>query len=479
MMGLGMDSGGWAVDSPAADTAAGAEPGRDDSAGRVRISILEQHVNERRKMATELVQMAREQGAREAEVLLTRVVSRTASEGDRALEETTTTDAHIRVYDSKGSMSMARGRVAESTGADTILRRAVRALGKALPEGHELPPRLDIPTRGLSILDRRQSRLIEEDRLDVLRLNRDQCREAPASVRVGPLSYSEEFRERVFVSSGGVDVVEESSSYCLSGVAWRAESPDQRVRAEVRSRTFADVASRPLGHELCARTGRLGTRASMPGSRTAVVVEPRAVAAILEAIVPSFRAERVDTKRSFLAGRVGTRIGSEKLHVVDDGRLGGALETRSFDDRGVSPVAMTLIREGIADAMYEGPQRAARHGRRPTGHERADGTLWPGNLIIRPGSRSRNMLFPALGSFVAIDAVLDTSGISERSGAIKVPVRLSRWEGPTWQGTIGEAVLDTTVFELFGGIRNLTSDQGRYGRVDACTWITEGPWFAD
>jgi len=479
MMGLGMNSGGWAVDCWTADTAAGVEPARDDSAGRVRTRILEQHVNERRKMATELVRMARDLGAREVEVLLTRVVSRTAREGDRTLDESTATDAHVRVYDGRGGMAKARGRVAESTGAETILRRAVRALENAKSGGHELPPRLDIRTRGLSIQDRRQGRLMEEDRLEVLRLNREQCREAPPAVRVGPLSYAEESRERVFVSSGGIDVVEESSSYSLAGEAWRAESPEERVRAEVRSRTFADVASRPLGHELCARIGRMGTRASMPGSRTAVVVEPRAAAAILEAIVPSFRAERVDTKRSFLVGRVGTRIASPKLHVVDDACLGGALETRSFDDRGVSPVAMTLIREGIADALYEGPQRAASHGRRPTGHERADGSLWPGNLIIRPGSRSRNMLFPDLGTFVAIDAVLDSSGISERSGAIKIPVRLSRWEGPTWQGTIGDAVLDTTVFELLGGIRHLTSDQSRFGRVDACTWITEGAWFAD
>ena len=436
-------------------------------------------MSEHRKMAAALVRQARKEGAKEAEVLVTSSERRAATRVRGPVTQETHVEAVIRIFDGQGRTAQARGKVAESTGAEAVLRRAFRALERAEPDPAESPaPRLDLVERGLSILDRRQKLLEDDDRLEVLRDNMDECRKVSATVRLGAFAYEEELRERAFVSSRGVDTVEIGSRYWLRGAAFAVEHPDEVVTDEVSSRHFADVASRPLGFELGSRVLALSTPAELPAERTAVVFEPRAFAALLEALLPAFRAERIDTKRSFLLGRVGTRIASDKLHVVDDGRLPGAFETRSFDDRGVPPVSMGLITEGVAATLYEGPGRAAQNGRRPTGHELEDGGLWMGNLIIRPGSRSRNMLFPDLGTFVTVDEVIDLSGVSERSGKIDVPVRLSLWEGPDRVGSIGRAILNTDVFELFGGIQNLTSDQGRYGRVDACTVITEGPWFS-
>lgn len=435
-------------------------------------------MSEHLKLAESLLREARNEGAKAAEVLVVASTSRRAERVRGPVRVDEHVEAVIRVFDGEGRRAQARGKVAESTGADAVMRRAFRALERAEPDPYEGPAqRLDRTDRGLSILDRRQAHLDDESRLEVLQDNIEQCTAVGSKIRAGSFTYEEELLERAFTSSRGVHAHEVSTRYRLEGEAFAVGAPDVVIRDRIDSRHFADVASRPLGHELGQRVLALDTRAEPPEGKTAVVFEPRAFAALLEVLIPAFRAERVDTKRSLLLGRTGTRIGSDKLHLVDDGRLPGGYATRAFDDRGVPPVAMGLITEGIADGLYEGVRRAAEHGRRPTGHELEDGGLWMGNLIIRPGSRSRNMLFPDLGTFVAVDEVLDVSDVSERSGKIDVPVRLSRWEGADWAGTIGEAVLDTDIFELFGGIQNLTSDQSRHGRVDACTVITEGPWF--
>ncbi len=135
---------------------------------------------------------------------------------------------------------------------------------------------------------------------------------------------------------------------------------------------------------------------------------------------------------------------------------------------------LPLIREGTLGALYRSPRSARRYGTRPTGHTRADGSPWPGTLIVRPGGRSRNMMFPDVGRYLLIDELLDLSGVDLVTGALRLPVRVALGEQGQILGGLGNAVLDTTISGLFHAIAEMASDTERHGSVDACTWVIEG-----
>jgi hypothetical protein len=167
-------------------------------------------------------------------------------------------------------------------------------------------------------------------------------------------------------------------------------------------------------------------------------------------------------------------VAHARLHLYDDGLRMGGLGTRGFDDRGVPPMVVPLIREGVCGGFYQGPRIAAQADARPTGHARHDDALWPGNLVVRPGNRTRNMIFPELGAFLLIDDVLDVSGIDPRSGRVSAPVRVLVLQGTAVVGSPGVCRLETTADALLMGLRELASDQQRHGLVDTPTWVVEG-----
>ena len=57
--------------------------------------------------------------------------------------------------------------------------------------------------------------------------------------------------------------------------------------------------------------------------------------------------DSVYRKASFLAGKLGEKIASENLTVIDDGTLPGLFGTSPFDDEGVPTRRTTVIERGI------------------------------------------------------------------------------------------------------------------------------------
>ncbi len=248
---------------------------------------------------------------------------------------------------------------------------------------------------------------------------------------------------------------------------------------QITSRNFAEVASKPIGVGLGRRVESLDLPADLPSSPTAVVLGQKVVAELLPRIVRSFRAERIDQGSSFLKDRAGRRVGSDQLHVVDDALVPGGYATRAFDDRGIPAVAITLIREGMLGGVYQGVESALRNDARPSGHECFDGSLWVGNLIVRPGNRSRNMIFPDLGTLVEIEDLVDLPTLDPVTGIIELQARVWVKDAKQTLGYAGTHRLRCPVVELLGAVDQVCSDQERHGIVDTPTWVLKGIWFDD
>ncbi len=383
----------------------------------------------------------------------------------------------LRVYLPGGRLGIATRHGAAATDLDTAgaLKDALSVAAEAEDDPQVGPAmRLDIPTRGLEIDDPRRDTLEDEDRYDVISWNVGAARSVSPRVRPQRLVLSETWQDRAYCSSRGVVAAERSTYYSLDGSVFSVARPDRFISGRLDSRHFSDVASRPLGAELAHRL-EAGDRATkLPDEALPLVIEPHLVALLIPMITPAFDAARISRGESFLDGRFGTRIGPAWLHIVDDATLPSGLQTRAFDDRGVSPVPLPLIREGIASSVYLDPIQARRRDARPTGHTRFDGSLWPGNLLLRPGSRSRNMIFADLGRYLTAMDFVEPPTLDVTTGALSMSVCILLDGVDRGRGRVGAFRIDTTIFALFDSLTALASDQTRLGMVDTCTWITEG-----
>ncbi|NOY25992.1 MAG: hypothetical protein GXP62_08990 [Oligoflexia bacterium] len=432
--------------------------------------------------ATSLLRSAREAGAVDVEVMAESVIQRSfrdGADGRSRGRPRSWTSLSLRVRDARGALGAVTARSPSSTALVALVANAMQRAALAEPDPTTAPVgRLDIADRGLGILDQRLKGIGDADRAEVAHQNVEGVRGGADGIRPVSFAYLEEQRERVVQTTAGVSAAVASTRFSLDGSVVD-ESTGEVLSDSVQSRHFADVASVPLGVDMARRLASFRIRAERPSGDCALLLDPIAVARLLPALVPAFQARLIESGRSFLSGLMGQRVAAPRLHIIDDPGLSGALATRAFDDRGVPPVAIPLLREGIAGGMYLGPELAAARGLRPTGHAHADGSLWTGNLVVRPGSRSRNMLLPDQGRHVAVEDILDLSGVDLRAGTLDLPVRALCMDGPKVLGCAGTARLRCSIQELLTSVVDICSDQSRFRDVDACTWIIYGVQLSD
>lgn len=401
---------------------------------------------------------ARAGGARAAEVLrVDRSVLEQVSSRGRAVarEEREFT---VRVYLEGGRAGLAR-----HADASPAVQAALAAAAAAPLDPHAGPAeRMAVREGGLGIDDRRHAGIEEGDRAEVLQLAERAF--SQGGLRVRGLRYRQSRDRRSWMSSRGVEAEEWATTYELGA---EVVAGDVEVTHRIASRHFSDVASLPFGPEVRRRLEAVGKRAAMPSDALPVVLEPRVVADLVRGLAPAFaaNARRADVFAGTWGGR---RLASPALHITDDAGLFGGLLSRAFDDRGVPPIAVTLLKEGVVHSLYHDPETARAEGLRPTGHTWG-GRLAPSNLVVRPGSRTRNVILTELADYLLLDRLPAVDAVN---GRVKGEVLVGVFRGGERQGT-ARLVIDVPLPTLLGAVRELAADQERVCEVDTPTLVLD------
>jgi PmbA protein len=111
-----------------------------------------------------------------------------------------------------------------------------------------------------------------------------------------------------------------------------------------------------------------------------VLVENRVAGRLLGFLVASASAPALQQKRSFLEGKIGAKVASEKLTVFDDPLIPGALGSRAFDSEGLAAKRLPFLDAGVLRSYFVDWYYGRKLGLDPT-------TAGPSNLVVAPGAR--------------------------------------------------------------------------------------------
>ncbi len=410
-----------------------------------------------------VLEQAREGGGKAAEVLRVRRTSLEQTGSRAAPGKREDLIWTVRVWCEGGAAGIGAG-----PNAQDAVREALAVAAKAPGDPLAGPAeRMAIRAGALGIDDHRHPLIASEDRTEILAFAEKAFNQGGLKAR--SLKYREWRDERTWMSTRGVEAHETGTTY---EVAAEVTAGDVTARHRIASRHFSDVASLPFGPELRRRIEPLTRSAPLPEGAPPVVFEPRLMADLVRALAPAFSAVAV-RDGGFLATRLGKRLSSPMLHVTDDAGLFGGLHTRAFDDRGVPPIAVALLKEGVVHGLYHDPETARADGLRPTGHV-SGGTLGPSNLIVRPGARTRNVILAELGRYLLLDRL---PAVDARTGRLRgqVPVVVVERGERVGSATVAFDLLFPALLEA---IREVASDQERSCEVDAPTTLFEGSILA-
>ena len=175
------------------------------------------------------------------------------------------------------------------------------------------------------------------------------------------------------------------------------------------ARSFADLETVDAVATIAAEraVGMCGARKPAT-ARLPVIFERDVAGAVLGDVFAAVNAANVAIGNSFLANRVGERVGSELVTIVDDGLLARGLGTSPFDAEGV-PTRNTVVFEGGTLRTFLFDTYYGRKLGSATTANASGGGIGPNNFYLRPGTRSVQELVASTPRGVL---VLDTIGFA-------------------------------------------------------------------
>ncbi len=193
------------------------------------------------------------------------------------------------------------------------------------------------------------------------------------------------------------------ASYCSLSVVPVAREGESMERDYwfTMARGFAGLEKpEDVGRIAAARAvRRLGAR-KVETQKVPVVFEPRTAGSLLDNIFDAVHGGAVYRNESFLAGKLGERVASERLTVVDDGTIPGLFGTSPFDDEGVPTRRTVVIENGVLKSYLLNAYTARKLGLRTTGNASrglaGNAGVGNGNLYIERGSATLEQLIAGM-----------------------------------------------------------------------------------
>jgi PmbA protein len=205
---------------------------------------------------------------------------------------------------------------------------------------------------------------------------------------------SSRFQRVLYANSAGFFGEYESASHALFC------EPIARENGVMQRDYWMTLHRRVAGLEDPAAVGRRAAERALrrlgahrvPTCEVPVIFDPLTARSLLSHLFACLSGYAVYRKTSFLAGRLGEEIASERVTVVDDGGLPGGLGSRPFDGEG-QPTRRNLVvergrlRSYLLDTYSGRKLGLPSTGNASRGAESAPG-VGPTNLSLEPGTQS-------------------------------------------------------------------------------------------
>ena len=205
---------------------------------------------------------------------------------------------------------------------------------------------------------------------------------------------------------------------------------------------------------------RLGAR-KVNTQKAAIVFEPRMARMLLSHICEAVDGDSIYRDSSFLTGKLGERVASENITIIDDGTLPGRWGTAPFDAEGVPTRRTMIIEKGILKSYLLNTYTAKKLGLKTTGNagRGLSGAAYVqnGNFYLEAGTLTPEEVIRQAGTGLYVTELLG-DGVNIVNGDYSRGAQGLWIENGELAYPVSEVTIASTLMEMLNSIEAIGAD---------------------
>ncbi len=279
--------------------------------------------------------------------------------------------------------------------------------------------------------------------------------------------------KKTIINSTGINVSYKSTSLVAQIMVVAEDGKESQSAWEFEgSRFLKDISFKDIGLRAAKKAiSLLGSR-RLSSRKAAVLFDQPVAAEFLGFLAPSFFGEEIVKGKSLLNGRIGQKVFSPLINIIDNGLLDRRLGSRPVDGEGVNSRINNLVVEGVIQGYLHNTYTARRLSSKNTANASRESYTEPphvsiSNLYISPSEKAKPLSLKEL--IVAepeVLYVLDVMGMHTANpvtGEFSVGVSGLWIENGEVKFPVREVMIAGNVIDLFGRLVAVGDDLRFYG----------------
>lgn len=364
---------------------------------------------------------------------------------------------------------------------EKVIEDALNGLSSSTPDPFYGFPVPSIKAElGIVIFDEQLPKISHEEKIEKARFLEKATKSFDQKIKkIRRCSYNENIIDVSIVNSEGVNSSQQKSLVNASVLAVAEDGKDSQSGWDYDFSYFFEklnVESIARGAAIKALE-MLGAR-RIKSIKCPVVLDNFSSAQFLEALAYSFLSESVQKQKSLLKGKIGERVFSSALEIIDDGLYPGGAATASFDGEGVPHQRTILVSDGVLkgflyDTYYARREQVVSTGNSCRGGFRQPPGVGVTNFFIKEGEVSFDHLLTALDKGVLVTEVMGIHTVDPVSGDFSVGIGGFWVEGGKKSFPLKGMALSGNLIELFNKVKMVGNDLRFFGNVGAPSLLLE------
>ncbi len=418
---------------------------------------------ERLELARWVVQRAKRQGADEAAVNITntREVGVGIRDGEiENLEESTQNSLNLSIYASNRYSNHSTNDLRKQS-LEKLIEEAVSMTGylsqdpyRSLPDPKYYQGQ---KSKELRLRDSAFGDLSSEQRIKYTLEIEKAARSYSDKIISCTAGYGDSRSDSVKIHSNGFEG--ENSTTRFSAGAEAAVRGDNGERPEdwywCTTRFLKDMPSpKILGQTAVKRALRKIGAEKLQSGKFDMILENRATGRLFWAFYYPMQAQAIQQKNSFLEGKLGEKIGSDTLTIIDDPFIESGLGSRLYDSDGLATKRRAIIEKGLLQSYYVDYYYGKKLGLEPTVGSST-------NVVMDYGDRSMDDIVSATDKGILVTGFLG-GNCNSTTGDFSYGITGLYIENGQVIKPVGEMNIAGSMLELWGNLAEVGNDPNIY-----------------